>query len=96
VLLEAMAARIPIVATAVGGIPDLLSPADSMLVPPNDATALAAAIRATIDDPAAAAARAERAQLRQRAEFDVAPWAARYEALYRHLLGARVKAGARR
>ncbi|MBA2685750.1 MAG: glycosyltransferase [Gemmatimonadaceae bacterium] len=96
VLLEAMAARIPIVATAVGGIPDLLSPNESMLVPPGDAKALAAAIRATVDDPDAASARAQAAQLRQRAEYDVAPWSARYEALYRHLLGARVKAGARK
>lgn len=96
VLLEAMAARIPIVATAVGGIPDLLSPSEGVLVPPDDAKALAAAIRATVDDPGAASARAQAAQLRQRAEFDVMPWSARYEALYRHLLGAHLKAGARR
>ncbi len=95
VLLEAMAARIPIVATAVGGIPALLSPAEGTLVPPDDAKALAAAIRSTIDDPASASMRAQAAQLRQRAEYDVAPWSARYEALYRHLIGARATASDR-
>ena len=95
VLLEAMAARIPIVATAVGGIPDLLSAEEGVLVPPGDTKALASAIRATIDDPAAAFARAQAAQRRQRADFDVEPWSARYEALYHHLLGARAKASGR-
>ena len=95
VLLEAMAARTPIVTTSVGGIPDLLSPSEGMLVPPEDPGALAAAIRATIDDPGTASARAQAAQQRQRAEFDVAPWAARYESLYRHLIaiGARARGG---
>jgi glycosyltransferase involved in cell wall biosynthesis len=95
VLLEAMAARVPIVATAVGGVPELLSPADGILVPPDDPKALATAIRATIDDPSAAFARAQSAQQRQRAEYDVGPWSERYEALYRHLIGAREKGGKR-
>jgi len=92
VMLEAMAAGIPIVATNVGGIPDLLSPREAMLVPPENPAALAAAIRAALDDPGAAAERARAAQLRQRAEFDVGPWSARYEALYRELLAARASA----
>jgi glycosyltransferase involved in cell wall biosynthesis len=89
VLLEAMAAGTPIVTTNVGGIPDLLSPAEGMLVAPDDPKALAAAIRATLDDRAATSARARAARLRQRAEFDVGPWSARYEAIYRDLLAAR-------
>ena len=60
-----------------------------MLVPPDNPAALATAIRATIDDPAATMARARAAQLRQRSEFDVGPWSARYEAVYRDLIAAR-------
>jgi len=89
VLLEAMAACIPIVATRVGGVPDLLSPAEAMLVPPDNPAALAAAIRAAIDDPAATSSRAKAARLRQQSEFDVGPWSARYESVYRELIAAR-------
>jgi glycosyltransferase involved in cell wall biosynthesis len=89
VLLEAMAAGTPIVTTNVGGIPDLLSPAEGVLVAPEDPKALATAMRATLDDRAAATARARAAQLRQRAEFDVGPWSARYESIYRDLIAAR-------
>jgi glycosyltransferase involved in cell wall biosynthesis len=89
VMLEAMAAGIPIVTTSVGGIPDLVSPAEGVLVPAEDPKALAAAIRATLDDSEAAAARSHAAQLRQKAEFDVGPWSARYESIYRDLIAAR-------
>lgn len=95
VMLEAMAAGTPIVTANVGGIPDLLSPAEGMLVPPDDPNALAAAIRATLDDPAAAQARARAALLRQRTEFDVGPWSARYEAIYRELIAARASGNRR-
>lgn len=95
VLLEAMAAGVPIVTTNVGGIPDLLSPAEGVLVSPDDPKALASAMRAALDDRAAASARARAAQLRQHAEFDVGPWSDRYETLYRHLIALSSRAGAR-
>jgi glycosyltransferase involved in cell wall biosynthesis len=86
VLLEAMAAGIPIVTTGVGGIPDLLSPAEAILVAPDDPGALADAIRGTISDRAASAARAQLAQQRQREAFAVGPWSERYDSIYRSLL----------
>ena len=49
-MLEAMARAMPCVGTAVGGIPELL-PAD-VLVAPEDATALARALRAMVNHPA--------------------------------------------
>jgi glycosyltransferase involved in cell wall biosynthesis len=84
VLFEAMAAGVPIVATRVGGVPDLVSPEEATLVPSQDPPALAAAIRAIYSDPAAARARAERARARL-SEFQVPPWVHRYDAIYRRV-----------
>lgn len=89
VLLEAMASGLPIVTTRVGGIPDMLSDQEAILVPPDDARSLAAGIRAVLDDPIAAATRAESALHRQREEFAVGPWRERYESIYRSLLRGR-------
>lgn len=51
VLLEAMAANLPIVATAVGGVPEMVEHNESaLLVPPNDPSALAAAIATLLTD----------------------------------------------
>ncbi len=48
VILEAAAAAMPMVATRVGGIPEIFGPAADRLVPPSDPVALAAAIRAAL------------------------------------------------
>jgi glycosyltransferase involved in cell wall biosynthesis len=51
VILEAMALSRPVVATSVGGIPEMIEDGvTGMLVPPRDPTALAAAIRRLLDD----------------------------------------------
>jgi glycosyltransferase involved in cell wall biosynthesis len=81
-LFEAMAAAVPVVATSVGGVPDVVGPSEALLVPPEDPAALAAAVRATFDDRAAAAARAAAARRRLAAEFGVEPWVAHYDAIY--------------
>jgi glycosyltransferase involved in cell wall biosynthesis len=83
VLFEAMAAGVPIVATRVGGVPDMVSPAEGVLVPPDDPIALAAEIRRACADPAAAARRASAARARLQRDFGIAPWLDRYETVYR-------------
>jgi glycosyltransferase involved in cell wall biosynthesis len=60
-VMEAMAAGRPIVATRVGGTPELLSDR-GMLVPPGNAPALAAAIEDLLADPAHAAILGQRAR----------------------------------
>jgi glycosyltransferase involved in cell wall biosynthesis len=83
VLFEAMAAQVPVVATAVGGIPDVVSDNEALLVPPERPDALARAIEAVRDDPAAARTRAEAAAKRLSTEYAVGPWVERYAAVYR-------------
>jgi len=54
VMLEAMAHRLPIVASAVGGIPDKVIPDETgWLVPPDDPAALGAAIHSALSQPPA-------------------------------------------
>jgi glycosyltransferase involved in cell wall biosynthesis len=50
VVQEAMAAGTPVVATAVGGLPDLVA-GTGLLVPPADPDALAGAVDSILDDP---------------------------------------------
>jgi glycosyltransferase involved in cell wall biosynthesis len=83
VLFEAMAAGVPIVATRVGGVPDVVSAGEGLLVPPEDPRALARAIRSVHDDREAAEARACAARTRLAKESDIETWLAQYEALYR-------------
>ena len=83
VLFEAMAAGVPVVATGVGGVPDVVGPREAVMVPPDDPPALAAAIRAVLADPGSAAVRSRAARERLRTDFAEDPWLERYEAVYR-------------
>jgi glycosyltransferase involved in cell wall biosynthesis len=85
VLFEAMGARVPIVATRVGGVPDVLTASDAVLVAPEDPSALTGAIRGIRDDPGGAALRADAARLRLERVYSAEPWLAAYERLYREV-----------
>jgi glycosyltransferase involved in cell wall biosynthesis len=72
VVQEAMALGRPIVATAVGGIPEQIVDGESgRVVPPGDARALADAVRELLDDPARARSFAENAAARRERLFSV-------------------------
>lgn len=63
VLLEAGALALPVVASAVGGIPEIVEHGPTArLVPPDDVAALTAALRALLDDPHEARAMGRRLQ----------------------------------
>jgi glycosyltransferase involved in cell wall biosynthesis len=89
VLLEAAASGLPILATRVGGIPEIFGPLASGLVAANDATALATAIAAALDQPAEIKRVAERVQARVRAEFSLDAMVEGGLAAYREALSLR-------
>jgi glycosyltransferase involved in cell wall biosynthesis len=70
VLMEAQSQRLPCIATNISGIPELIKDGETgLLVPPEDAPALAAAIRTLIEDPAKRAALAAAGFTRLHAHF---------------------------
>ena len=63
-LLESMAASVPIVATSVGGVPEIVTHRESaLLAAPGDPDELAGAISELLTNPALAASLAQRARL---------------------------------
>lgn len=69
VLIEAMARGVPVIATSVSGIPDLLADDCGLVVPPDDAVLLAQALGSTLQDTSQSMARAERALGRVRRDY---------------------------
>jgi len=82
VLFEAMSAGVPVVASCVGGVPDVVGNGEAVLVPADDPGALAAAVRAVLADPGAARSRADAARRRLASAFALDPWLDRYETVY--------------
>lgn len=87
-LLEASAAGLAVVATRVGGNPEIVEHgASGLLVPPGDPDALAAALISVLSEPHRLRDMGRAARRRVEQFFDVRDVMARYEALYRECLG---------
>ena len=72
VVLEAAAAGLPLIATNVGGIPEIVADTDTALIEPGNAAGLASALRATLDDADAAKGRAKRLRAKIESRLTVA------------------------
>jgi glycosyltransferase involved in cell wall biosynthesis len=85
-VMEYMDAGLPVVATRVGGIPDLIDDeVEGLLVERRDPEGLANAIERLLSDPAEARRMGERARERRRREFDIRVMVANLQDLYLHL-----------
>jgi glycosyltransferase involved in cell wall biosynthesis len=88
-VVEAMTAGRPVVATTVGGVPELVRDGvDGLLVPPRDPAALTTALRRVLGDPSFASRLAESARRRAAAQYAPGAAARTLGALYDELLGA--------
>ncbi len=92
-MLEAAAAGLPLLATDVGGIPEIVAGSDTKLLPPGDADALAHAMLEVLDNPAAAQARALRLQQVIAQRFTIAAMTDDVLDLYASAQSARVRSG---
>lgn len=88
-LFEAMAAGVPVVATAVGGVPDVITEKEALLLPSESPEALADAIKAVLHQPEAAQARARAARQRLESRFALQPWLDGHETMYREIAAQR-------
>jgi glycosyltransferase involved in cell wall biosynthesis len=90
VVLEAMAAGRPVVATSVGGVPEAVRDGvEGLLVQPRDSEGLAAAIGRVLDDPLLADSLGRAGRRRVLEEYSAAAVAQRVGDLYEEVLGKR-------
>lgn len=85
-LIEAMASGLPCVATAVGGVPEVVADGvTGLLAPPGDVDAIAAALRRVLADGALAEGLGRAGRERAAKHFAIAPMQAQYARIYREL-----------
>jgi glycosyltransferase involved in cell wall biosynthesis len=90
VALEAMAFQRPVVASAIGGLPDIVEDGRTgVLVPPGDPRALAGALTRLAADPPARTSMGREGRLKLEASFSSATVVPRIEAAYRAAMGER-------
>jgi L-malate glycosyltransferase len=93
-VLEAMAAGLPVVATHVGGIPEVVSDGrNGLLVPPGDADALAGGLLRVLEAPDRGRALGEAARQTASTQFSFERMVGQFEQLYRSELAGRTSDG---
>lgn len=91
VVLEAMASGLPVVATSVGGTPELVIDGETgLLVPPNDSSALSTAILALVQDEFLRNEMGRRGVEQVRQKFSAQTAVQATTALYKRLLNERI------
>jgi glycosyltransferase involved in cell wall biosynthesis len=85
VVLEAVAAQIPMIASKIGGIPEALD--EAQLFPPDDPEALARAIQGKLADPAMLAKNAAAKAKQFAKQFSAQSMVARIDDFYRQIIG---------
>jgi len=94
VIAEAMASGRPVVASAIGGVNEVVVDGETgLLVPPGDPDALAAGIRRVLSDPALAERMGAAGKLRAHREFSAETMIRRTTELYEKLLGVPRRSG---
>jgi len=86
-ILEAMAAGVPVIATAVGGTPEILADGSGLLVPSRNAKQLAEAILCLAQDSRRRTALAARGRRRLEISFTIDRMVEDYARAYRRLIG---------
>jgi glycosyltransferase involved in cell wall biosynthesis len=96
VLLEAMSFGKPVIASAAGGIPDIVRPSENgLLVPPGDAKSLAAAVECLARDPALVRSLGAAARRDVAANFSWNSILGRLEAVYQRVTDRTPRGGQR-
>jgi glycosyltransferase involved in cell wall biosynthesis len=90
IILETAAAAVPLIATDVGGIPEVFGPQSPRLTRPGDASALAQAISSALADPAVMRNETLTLRARVRGEFSAEVMADGVLAAYREALARRI------
>lgn len=89
-IIEAMGCGCPVVATAIGGVPEEVNHGENgLIVPPRDSEALGEAIVALLLDPARRRAYGAASRARAEAIFAMPQFIAEYEALFHEMIEAR-------
>ena len=92
VAMEAMALSKPVVATSVGGVPEVVAGGESgILVPPGEVEALAGAVIELLRDPARAQEMGERGRQRAASQFDINDMIERTKAVYADVIRGKLE-----
>ena len=95
-LLEAMSTGLPVVATSVGGTPDVITHGENgYLIPPDDLPALTTGLLTLLSDPALGAHLGVQGRSRIQKNFSLDSIATRLSTLYQSLLAAYISMGKR-